>query len=63
MSESHTTLGRHLSEVTVTQLVGNVPPDTENNDRAVEVAATKEREGELAHAVDYQPALAFAPEP
>lgn len=66
MRDCDTALGHHLDEVAVVQLIGDIPSDAENDDSAVEVAATKQglcvRE-RLIHVTDYQPDSAFAPEP
>jgi hypothetical protein len=43
MRESDTALGHHLYQVVVAKFVGNVPSNTEDDDRAIEVAATEER--------------------
>jgi hypothetical protein len=54
------------ARISIAEFVGDVPSDTENDDRAIKVAAMKRgpcvRE-ELIHAADYQPNPAFAPEP
>jgi hypothetical protein len=66
MGDSDTALGHHLDEVAVAQLIGDIPSDAENDDCAVEVAATKQGgcvRGRLLHVTDYQPDSAFAPEP
>jgi len=66
MGDIDSPLGHHLYQVAVAQLIGDIPSDTENDDCAIEVAATEQgrcvREG-LLHATDYQPTSAFAPEP
>ena len=66
MRESDSSLGHNLYQVAVAQLIADIPSDTENDDCAIEVAATEQgrcvRE-RLVHATDYQPDSAFAPEP
>jgi hypothetical protein len=66
MRDSDTALGHHLDEVAVAQLIGDIPSDAENDDRAIEVATAKQGRcvrKRLIHATDYQPGSAFAPEP
>jgi hypothetical protein len=41
VGDIHAALGHHLDQVAIAELIGDVPSDTENNDRVVEVAATK----------------------
>lgn len=43
MREIDSSLGHHLDEVAVAQLVGDIPSDAENDDGTIEVAATEER--------------------
>ena len=66
MRDSDSALGHHLGEVVVARLIGDIPSDTENDDRAIKVATAKQgrcvRE-RLIHVTDYQPDSAFAPEP
>ena len=66
MRDINSSLGHHLDQVTVAELVGDVSSDAENNDGAIEVVATKQGRhvrGKLMHATDYQLNSAFAPEP
>ncbi|HJR06854.1 MAG TPA: hypothetical protein VJ842_06335 [Pyrinomonadaceae bacterium] len=66
MRDRDAALGHHLDEVAVAQLIGAIPADAENNDCAIEVAATEEERcvrKKLVHVTDYPPDSAFAPEP
>lgn len=66
MRDRDSSLGHHLDEVAVAQLIGDIPSDAENDDCVIEVAATEQGRcvrGRLIHATDYQPDSAFAPEP
>jgi hypothetical protein len=66
MRDSHTALSHHSHQVAIAKIVSEIPTDAENDDCAIEVAATEQgrcvRE-RLLHATDYQPTSAFAPEP
>jgi hypothetical protein len=42
MGEIDSSLGHHLDEVAVAQLIGDIPSDAENDDCAIEVAATEQ---------------------
>jgi hypothetical protein len=61
-----TALGHHVNQITITELVCDIPTDTDNDNCAIEAAAAKQgrcvRKRRLIHANDYQPNLAFAPE-
>jgi hypothetical protein len=54
-----TALGHHVYQITIAELVCDIPTDAENDDCAVEVAAAKQgryvRRRRLIHANDYQP--------
>lgn len=66
MRDSDSSLGHHLGEVAVARLIGDIPSDTKNDDCAIKVATAKQGRcvrKRLIHATDYQPNLAFAPEP
>jgi hypothetical protein len=41
MRDGDTALGHHFDQIPVAELVGDVPPDAENDDRAIKVAAMK----------------------
>jgi hypothetical protein len=60
-------LGHHVNQITITELVCDIPTDADNDDCAVEVAAAKQGrcvwKRRLIHANVYQPKLAFAPVP
>lgn len=43
MREIDSTLGHHLKEVAVAQLIGDIPSDAENDDDAIKMAALEER--------------------
>jgi hypothetical protein len=45
MRNIDSTLGHHLHQVTVAELISNVPSDAHNDDRVIEVTTAKEREG------------------
>ncbi len=62
MRDIDTALGYHLDQISVAELIGDVPSDTENNDRLVEVAATKLGGEGVPHDTNYLPASTFAPE-
>jgi hypothetical protein len=55
--------GHHLHQVPITELVRDIPTDTEDKDSAVEMAATEQGWWELVHAAHYQSTITFAPEP
>ena len=66
MRDIDSSLGHHLGEAAVAQLIGDIPMDAENDDCAIEVAATKQGRcvrGRLIDVTDYQPNSALAPEP
>ena len=42
MRDSDSSLGHHLDEVAVAQLVGDIPSDAENDDEAIKMAAMEE---------------------
>jgi hypothetical protein len=67
MRDIDTALGHQLYQVSIAEFVSDIPTDTDNDNCAVEVAAAKQgryvRRRRLIHANDYQPDLAFAPEP
>ena len=66
MRDIDSSLGHHLGEVAVAQLIGDIPSDAENDDGAIKVATAKQGRcvrRRLIHATDYQPTSAFAPEP
>jgi hypothetical protein len=44
MRNIKTALGPDLNQISIAEFVSDVPSDTENNDRAIEVAAMKQRE-------------------
>jgi hypothetical protein len=41
MGDIDTALGHHLDQIAIAELVSDIPSNTEDNDRAVEVAAMK----------------------
>jgi hypothetical protein len=43
MRDSDTACSHHFYQVTIAQFVGDVPTDTENDDRTIEMATTEER--------------------
>ncbi len=42
MRDLHTALGHHFDQVTVTELVGDIPADAKNNDGPIKVATMEE---------------------
>lgn len=61
MSDIDSALGHHIHQVPVAKFVNEIPADAENDDCAIEMAATEEGAGELMHAADYRLLFAFAP--
>jgi hypothetical protein len=56
MRDGDPSLGHHLDEVAVAQLIGDVPSDAENDGRAIKVATAKQGRRvrrRLIHAADY----------
>jgi hypothetical protein len=63
MRESDSSLGHHLNEVAVAQLVADKPSDAENDDDAIKMASVEEGGWEIPHAADYRLLFPFAPQP
>jgi hypothetical protein len=67
MRDIDTALSHHLYQVSIPEFVSDIPADTDNDNCAIKVATSKQgryvRRRNPIHANDYQPNLAFAPEP
>ena len=59
-------LGHHFHQITVAELVGDVPPNAKNDDEPIKMTTVEESGRVRAariHAEDYHLTSAFAPEP
>jgi hypothetical protein len=67
MRDIDTELGHYIDQVSIAEFVSEIPADTDNDTCAIKVATSKQgqymRKRRLIHDNDYQPNLAFAPEP